>query len=181
MSAATTRRTPREPLAGHVRRGDFRHRAACRSVDPEVFFPSAEAGRELERQVAVAKAVCGDCRVRDACLSWALTHLPDGIAGGMTEHERRGEQARRGRERRGARLPRPRVPRRPVNIGAGNGRRAPAEHPHSDALDAPSPGPTTANQSRAAAGEGSTGGNRAPLRISHNDALARTRAEGHRD
>lgn len=35
MSAPTTRSVVREALAGHGRPGDFRHRAACRSVDPE--------------------------------------------------------------------------------------------------------------------------------------------------
>ncbi|WP_219420271.1 hypothetical protein, partial [Pseudonocardia nigra] len=35
MSAPTARSTRREPVAGHVRSEDFRHRAACRGVDPE--------------------------------------------------------------------------------------------------------------------------------------------------
>ena len=91
---ATTRAARREPLAGHARPEDFRHRAACRSVDPEVFFPAAAQGAEFEAQVSIAKAVCAGCPVRQACLSWALSALPDGIAGGMTEHERRIERAR---------------------------------------------------------------------------------------
>ena len=92
MTAATNRVTRREPVAGHPRPDDFRHRAACRSVDPEVFFPTAVQGREVERQVSVAKAVCTGCPVRLQCLDWALTRLPDGTAGGMTEHERRQER-----------------------------------------------------------------------------------------
>ncbi|MGH3615160.1 MAG: WhiB family transcriptional regulator, partial [Pseudonocardia sp.] len=90
-----------------MRPEDFRHRAACRSVDVEVFFPAAVRGQEHERQVSIAKAVCAGCPVRAECLEWALTHLSDGIAGGMTEHERRAEQARRRDGRRAARLPRP--------------------------------------------------------------------------
>jgi len=92
---AATRSTQREPVEGHVRPEEFRHRAACRSVDPEVFFPTAVAGPELEVQVSVAKTVCAGCPVRSECLAWALSALPDGIAGGMTEHERREERARR--------------------------------------------------------------------------------------
>jgi hypothetical protein len=89
--------TQREPLGGHARPEDFRHRAACCWVDPEVFFPAATAGEEFEAQVSIAKAVCAGCPVRQACLSWALSALPDGIAGGMTEHERRTERARAAR------------------------------------------------------------------------------------
>lgn len=112
---AAARSTRREPVSGHVQPDEFRHRAACRSVDPEVFFPTAVAGPELEVQVAVAKAVCGGCPVRAGCLEWALSSLSDGIAGGMTEHERRAEQARRrGGRPGGQRLPRPRPPRRPA-------------------------------------------------------------------
>ena len=98
MSAPTTRATRREPVAGHVRPEDWRHRAACRSVDPEVFFPVPVEGLAYRTRVAVAKAVCGGCAVRAECLAWALAHQPDGIAGGMTEHERRAEARRcRGR------------------------------------------------------------------------------------
>lgn len=108
-----TRPTRREPVESHVRAGEWRHRAACRSVDPEIFFPAAVQGREFEQQVGIAKAVCVGCPVREACLTWALTALSDGVAGGLTEYERRSEQARRRRSRRGVRLPRPRTPRRP--------------------------------------------------------------------
>lgn len=99
-TSAMTRAPRREPLAGHVRSEDFRHRAACRSVDPELFFPAAEQGAEFETQVSIAKAVCAGCPVREACWSWALSALSDGIAGGMTEHERRVERTRRRGTRR---------------------------------------------------------------------------------
>lgn len=68
----------------------WRERAACRTADPELFFPAAEAGPALARQVADAKRVCGVCSVRAECLTWALDALPYGIAGGLTEDERRG-------------------------------------------------------------------------------------------
>lgn len=67
----------------------WRMRAACHGADPDTFFPAAKAGAVRDRQVAAAKAICAGCPVREACLSWALTHLSDGIAGGMTEYERR--------------------------------------------------------------------------------------------
>ena len=67
----------------------WRERAACRDVDPETFFPTAESGPERDRQVATAKAVCARCPVRAECLGEALARIPYGVAGGLTEHERR--------------------------------------------------------------------------------------------
>jgi WhiB family redox-sensing transcriptional regulator len=68
---------------------DWRHRAACRDEDPELFFPVSEMGPGA-RQVAQAKAVCARCPVRSECLSYALdTGLDYGIFGGTTEGERR--------------------------------------------------------------------------------------------
>jgi WhiB family redox-sensing transcriptional regulator len=66
----------------------WRSRAACRDVDPELFFPVGKSGPAL-LQIAEAKAVCRRCPVRDACLADALERIPDGIAGGLTEDERR--------------------------------------------------------------------------------------------
>lgn len=68
---------------------EWRSQAACRDVDPELFFPNAESGPLAERQVQEAKAVCGVCRVRAQCLTFALGALADGIAGGLTPAERR--------------------------------------------------------------------------------------------
>lgn len=79
-------------------------RAACRGVDPELFFPEATDEPLVREQVAAAKAVCRRCPVRDQCLAEALERLPHGVAGGMTEHERR--RARAQRESPGDRKPR---------------------------------------------------------------------------
>jgi hypothetical protein len=200
MSAPTTRVTRWKPVTGHVRPEDFRHRAACLSVDPDAFFSAAVRGREYERQVSIAKAVCAGCSVRAECLSWALAHQPDGIAGGMTENERRAEQARRRDGRRNTRLPRPRPPRRPVGGSraevATAGRAALAAglsvgevaaqflvtprtaERWAAAIHTPTSTTTTSGPDVA---EGSAGGNRAPLLISHNTPLQGTRAaEGHR-
>ena len=68
---------------------DWRSHAACLGVDPELFFPVADAGPVRDAQVAEAKAVCAGCPVVAACLAEALARIPDGIAGGLTESERR--------------------------------------------------------------------------------------------
>jgi hypothetical protein len=69
MNAPTTNSTTNPDREG---REDFRHLAACRGVDPEVFFPTAEDGLQLDAQVAAAKAVCARCLVQSECLAWAL-------------------------------------------------------------------------------------------------------------
>jgi WhiB family transcriptional regulator, redox-sensing transcriptional regulator len=72
--------------------------AACRSVDPELFFPVSEIG-PAGRQAARAKAVCSACRVRRLCLEYALrTRQAHGVWGGLTEAERRAAAVRRERE-----------------------------------------------------------------------------------
>jgi WhiB family transcriptional regulator, redox-sensing transcriptional regulator len=62
--------------------------AACRSEDPEIFFPISSLGSGLH-QVAQAKAVCGRCQVRPECLSYALaSRQVHGVWGGTSEEER---------------------------------------------------------------------------------------------
>jgi len=67
-----------------------RSRAACapgRGVHPETFYPLDE--RPQSAGVARARAVCGRCPVRDACLAWALAHAVEGgVWGGLTGAER---------------------------------------------------------------------------------------------
>jgi WhiB family redox-sensing transcriptional regulator len=66
---------------------DWRRLAACRSADPDLFFPVAGRGAG---QVKEAKALCGECQVRSQCLQYAITGDEDyGVWGGMTEDERR--------------------------------------------------------------------------------------------
>ncbi len=64
---------------------DWRSRAACRGVDPDLFFPLPHDGEGVDR----AKAVCVVCPVRNQCLDEALRRIPEGIAGGLTATERR--------------------------------------------------------------------------------------------
>ena len=62
--------------------------AACRFVDPELFFPISAAGQCLE-QVAEAKKFCAGCLVQAECLTFAQrTGQVHGIWGGLTEEER---------------------------------------------------------------------------------------------
>ena len=68
---------------------DWRRAAACVGVDPELFFPAAESGPVHDAQVAAAKTVCARCPVVAACLTEALARIPYGVAGGLTEDERR--------------------------------------------------------------------------------------------
>ena len=68
---------------------DWRHRAACRDEDPELFFPVGTSGPAL-LQITEAKAVCRRCPVWAECLEWALVSGQDhGVWGGMSEDERR--------------------------------------------------------------------------------------------
>jgi WhiB family transcriptional regulator, redox-sensing transcriptional regulator len=71
-----------------IAEGRWRSAAACRSADPEVFFPISSSGKSLE-QIAKAKAICAGCPVGRECLAFALrTHQVHGIWGGATEEER---------------------------------------------------------------------------------------------
>jgi WhiB family redox-sensing transcriptional regulator len=78
---------------------DWRHRAACRDEDPELFFPIGTTGPAL-LQVEDAKAVCRRCAVTSECLDWALdTAQEAGVWGGMSEDERRALKVRSVRAR----------------------------------------------------------------------------------
>jgi WhiB family redox-sensing transcriptional regulator len=73
---------------------DWRHRAACRDEDPELFFPIGNTGPALV-QIDEAKAVCRMCTVADDCLTWALeTGQDSGVWGGLSEDERRAVKRR---------------------------------------------------------------------------------------
>ncbi len=68
---------------------DWRNSAACRTEDPDLFFPIGTSGPAL-LQTEQAKAVCRRCPVREQCLQWALrTGQSMGVWGGTSEEERR--------------------------------------------------------------------------------------------
>ncbi|HEX4864445.1 MAG TPA: WhiB family transcriptional regulator [Acidimicrobiales bacterium] len=63
---------------------EWRSFAACRNVDPRIFFPKSDL---FSNQ---GKLICSTCPVREQCLAWALaTGQRDGIWGGKTSKERR--------------------------------------------------------------------------------------------
>lgn len=62
----------------------WRSRGACKGLDPDIFYPPSD---DLALE---AKAVCGQCSVRQPCLEYALTKREhEGVWGGATEKERR--------------------------------------------------------------------------------------------
>ena len=71
-----------------IRQENWRSSAACRSADPDLFFPISSSGPSMA-QVAEAKAICTGCPVRRDCLAFALrTHQVYGVWGGLSEQER---------------------------------------------------------------------------------------------
>jgi WhiB family redox-sensing transcriptional regulator len=82
---------------------DWRHRAACRDEDPELFFPVGNRGKASLMQLAEARSVCHRCTVAAPCLTWALESGQDaGVWGGMSEDERRALKRRSARTRHAA-------------------------------------------------------------------------------
>ena len=62
----------------------WRQHAACRGIDPNIFYPVSDDDAEE------AKSICAACPVRQACLEYALANRErDGVWGGATERERR--------------------------------------------------------------------------------------------
>jgi WhiB family redox-sensing transcriptional regulator len=62
----------------------WRANAACRGLDPGIFYPLSD--EEAEQ----AKAVCDLCPVQSSCLEHALgIREKEGVWGGRTERERR--------------------------------------------------------------------------------------------
>jgi hypothetical protein len=167
---------------------DWRRHAECRTADPEAFFPAAEVGPAYDEQVAAAKAICAGCPVRPACLEFALTALAHGIAGGLTADERRALRSAgpyvdaMGRPIGASRDETAAVGRAQVATGR---RGRVVEHEFGASRRTVQ---RWAAQARAArqrerdAGEGSRGGNRAPLQISqqHNTQAGTRTTEGGR-
>ncbi|WP_189062280.1 WhiB family transcriptional regulator [Longimycelium tulufanense] len=76
---------------------DWRHQAACKNEDPELFFPIGNRG-PARQQIIEAKSVCARCPVRPECLTWAPESGQDaGVWGGMSEDERRALKRRNAR------------------------------------------------------------------------------------
>lgn len=68
----------------NARQEPWRQHAACRGLPPAWFFG------ESSTDVALARAVCADCPVRQQCLDAACdNHEQFGVFGGLTVKERR--------------------------------------------------------------------------------------------
>lgn len=79
---------------------DWRDKAACLAVDPELFFPVGNTGPAVD-QIDRAKSVCSRCPVTEYCLQYALdTNQDSGVWGGLSEDERRALKRRAARARR---------------------------------------------------------------------------------
>lgn len=75
-------------------RYDWQVQAACRGVEPEVFFPISD------EDAWRAKEICALCAVREPCLAFSLQNRERyGVWGGITEKERI-EMLRRGAAQR---------------------------------------------------------------------------------
>ena len=71
-------------LNGASQEPDWKSKANCMGVDPDLFFP--ERGMSTRE----AKEVCRGCVVREDCLEYALANGEKfGIWGGLSERERR--------------------------------------------------------------------------------------------
>lgn len=81
---------------------DWRAAGACRSADPDLFFPIATAFAVTTAQVMKAQRICAGCGVRQQCLDFAMQNGEvHGVWGGTTPEER--VRARRALMRRARR------------------------------------------------------------------------------
>jgi WhiB family transcriptional regulator, redox-sensing transcriptional regulator len=78
----------------------WRTTAACRHIDPDLFFPIGTTGIALDN-IAAAKQVCETCPAKEPCLQFAIESNQDsGVWGGTSEEERRALRKQWLRERR---------------------------------------------------------------------------------
>jgi WhiB family transcriptional regulator, redox-sensing transcriptional regulator len=67
--------------------------ALCRTVDPDLFFiPDGLRGKNRQRRVEQAQAVCWRCPLRPDCAAWALANpgrAEFGVFGGLSEADRK--------------------------------------------------------------------------------------------
>jgi WhiB family redox-sensing transcriptional regulator len=68
----------------------WQERAACRDVNPDLFFaPEEERGMRRRARELVALSLCGTCPVRAECRAQAEAFGDTyGVWGGTTEHQR---------------------------------------------------------------------------------------------
>ena len=67
--------------------GRWRDRAACKGMDPALFFP------QRGNAVAAPLAVCAQCPVQAPCRAFAIRFREPGVWGGTTGRDRRAERS----------------------------------------------------------------------------------------
>lgn len=86
-------------MAG-IARVTWRDHAACRGLDPTIWFPGDAISKHYPRQlysqqVETAQTICATCPVTADCLDWAdRTGQDHGIWGGLTPAERKNRRRR---------------------------------------------------------------------------------------
>jgi WhiB family redox-sensing transcriptional regulator len=94
---------------------DWRTLAACRGLDPELFFPA----RGDSFAARNAQAVCATCPVAEQCLEFAIeVGETEGIWGGLSGRQLRAEKRRRAGGRKG---PKPSTTLKPIKHGTDAG------------------------------------------------------------
>lgn len=63
--------------------------AACKGVDPNLFFPTRGSNSLNGVAKAAIKQYCNECPVRLQCLDYALVNNEPGIWGGTSQFQRR--------------------------------------------------------------------------------------------
>lgn len=77
---------------------NWRSAAACKGMDPALFFPEERfkpGSEEYEEELALIKNLCDTCPVREQCLELSNQHPDDqiyGIWAGLTPEERKAER-----------------------------------------------------------------------------------------
>jgi len=63
--------------------------ANCKGMSTNIFFTESSNKKEYKKNTALARSICGNCKVRSECLNHALTEkIPFGIWGGLSSRER---------------------------------------------------------------------------------------------
>jgi len=78
--------------------------AACRGMDPALFYPTGTLGAAAQADIAKAKDVCARCPVREPCLELGMAVSVDhGVWGQTSPDDRRELRRQRNLARRRAR------------------------------------------------------------------------------
>ncbi len=59
--------------SGYVSDTNWRQKAECLKMDPDIFYPHNEQ-KQSDDEIAIAKRICAKCIVRLNCLNYALSN-----------------------------------------------------------------------------------------------------------